>query len=70
MKLDLEPFYHEGWYGIMLSVNPNGWDAATLSVWCSQTFGQDRKRWRDQLYQGIAYFRDASDRTLFMMKWA
>ena len=53
------------------------WEMAEISVWCRKTFGQpytrdipnDRVRWRDQIYDGMVYFRDEADRTLFLLRW-
>lgn len=82
MKLDIEPFYQEGWYGLDVagqSVLHGNWEYANIAVWCRQTYGNpnmrentkvDRVRWRDQLYDGILYFRDEVDRSMFILKWS
>ena len=75
----LETGTQDGWHWAMigLSENMNGWEHANVAVWCRKTFGlpysreedNAQTRWRDQLYDGVVYFRDEADRTLFLMRW-
>ena len=71
---------HDGWHGVMLISyrDIDLWDAAMVASWCRQTFGIpnlrestdiDRVRWRDQLYEGVLYFRDEQDQLMFLLKW-
>lgn len=78
--MKLEAFDHLSWFGVMVDNSlDTHWDIAQMAVWCRKTYGLpnmradstiDRVRWRDQLYDGILYFRDETDRTLFIMRWS
>lgn len=41
-----------------------------IKQWCSTTYGEAGKRWRDDIHNGEVLFRDETDVTLFLLRWS
>lgn len=75
-KLKLESSYEEDWSQPYKVVVVNGWDSrAEMMEWCSIKFGRHTQQWNNPRWSSNTghntfWFKNARDRTMFLLRWA